>query len=87
MVKQVREPLPTSTRLSVYEKETVITFNEEEQMADVWSCSRSVITKLKKRYELIEKTKFGSRFKVPKTEIKIGTDTRVRRTTSKQKSK
>lgn len=87
MVKQVREALPTSTRLSAYEKETVITYNEAEDTADVWSCSVSVVNKLKKRYELVEKTKFGSRFKVPKTEIKIGADTRVRRTASKQKGK
>lgn len=86
MVKQVREPLPTSNRLSAYEKETVITFNELENTADVWSCSTSVVNKLKKRYELIEKTKFGSRFKVPKTEIKIGTATRVRRANNKKES-
>lgn len=87
MAKQVREPLPKSTRLCAYERETVISYNEAEDTADVWSCSTSVVNKLKRRYELVEKTKFGSRFKVPKTEIQIGNATRVRKFNNKKESR
>lgn len=58
-------------RLSALERETIVTLNDEEPFARVWTAQRRVITKLKRNpaATLIEEGKHGgsawARFEVP----------------------
>lgn len=56
--------------VSKLEKETIITFNEEEKLANIYSCSPAIITKIKKvkgSYEIGG----GMAVDVPKNCVKI----------------
>jgi len=54
------------------ERETIISFNEEEETAHVWTASESVYRRLKKQgYEPVEDTERSARFEVPKKCVSI----------------
>ena len=64
-------------KLSKYEQETSLLFNEEEEFARVYTCKRSLITKLKKlslkneEVKLVRQTADSANFIIPKEYIKI----------------
>jgi hypothetical protein len=76
--------------LSAAERETVITMNDEDDTADIWTAQRPIITKLKKNPAaiLIEEGKHGStvwaRFTLPANLISFRSTKRVGRTPSEE---
>lgn len=70
--------------LSKYEMETIISFSDAEDMADVYTCNRSLMTKLKKASwaKFLSSEKLDGRicsmsFSVPKDFIRIQKKRRV----------
>jgi len=54
------------------ERDTTITFNEEEETAHIWTSSQPMYRKLKKNgYEPVEDTEQSARFEVPKKCVRI----------------
>ena len=54
------------------ERETVITYNEADPLASVWTASEPVYRKLKKQgYELVEDSERSARFEIPKKRVSI----------------
>ena len=54
------------------ERETTITFNEEEETAHIWTAFQPVYRMLKKLgYEPVEDTERSARFEVPKKRVRI----------------
>jgi hypothetical protein len=65
--------------LSRYEKETTITFNDEEKIAYVYTCNKSQIKKLDKycvdysdQYKLYRQDEYSKTYTVSKKYIRIG---------------
>lgn len=57
----------TGGDLKKYERETVITFNELEKEALIYTSNRGILTKCNKAgYELVREDKFSKQFKCPK---------------------
>ena len=55
------------SRLTQYEKETIVNYNESEDTATVYTCSPSLIRKLKKLgYSIVSEDKASFTFKCPK---------------------
>ncbi len=55
-----------------YERQTSITFNEEEETAQIWTASKPVYSKLKKLgHEPVEDRERSASFKVPKKCVSI----------------
>lgn len=71
------------------EKEIVIRYDMTNPNAIIYCSDKSTNTKLKKikKIKVVSEDKFGTTYEIPKTEIKIGTTSRVRKTTSKQTNK
>jgi len=76
--------------LTAAERETVITMNDEDDVADIWTAQRPVITKLKKNPAavLVEEGKHGStvwaRFQLPASLISFRSTKRVGRVPSEE---
>jgi len=59
-------------KLTSYEQETIINFNEEEAAASIYTASKRVATKLRKAgLEPVEETPPGWWFEVPKQAIRV----------------
>lgn len=77
---------------TIDEKEIVIRIGKDSDMATIY-CSdigtKGDAAKLKKvkGIKVIEESKYGTIFELPKSEIKIGTPTRVRKSTSRKTTK
>lgn len=64
--------------LAKAETETVITMNDEDAFAVVWTCQRRMTTQMRKRgIEPVEQDGYGARYHVPKNWIKINPPRRV----------
>lgn len=63
--------------LTSYEKETIITFNDEEDIAQVYTCNKSWINALSKlsqkdsRVSRTEKDEYSQTYVLPKKAIKV----------------
>ena len=74
---------------TIDERETIIRMGKDSKVAIIY-CSdtgtKGDAGKLKKikGIKVIEETRYGTTFELPKTEIKIGTPTRVRRTANRK---
>ena len=67
------------------ERETIVNFNEEEEMAFVWTASESVHRQLLNRcYKPIEDGERHAVFEVPRREIKLPRPKRKRKMSVKQ---
>lgn len=64
-------------KLSRYEQETVITYNNEEKTANIWTCDKALINKLNKLIEKdtaiteIKRNEYSRTYKLPKRYINI----------------
>lgn len=78
-------------RLSKYESETIISYNDEEKDATVYTCNKSLIRKIDtlcekypEVYQLIKKDKFSKTYTLPKKLIGVK---KIRILTPEQKEK
>ena len=54
------------------ERETIVSFNEEEETAHVWTASEPLYRRLKKQgYEPVEDTERSATFEIPKKRVSI----------------
>lgn len=75
--------------LEDYEKEITISCNVSDTVATIFCSHKQTNTKLKKLkgIKVVEESKYGTIYKIPKSEISIGTVTGVCKASSKQKTK
>lgn len=64
-------------KLSRYEQETVITYNNEEKTANIWTCDKALINKLNKLIEKdtaiteIKRNEYSRTYNLPKRYLSI----------------
>jgi hypothetical protein len=81
-----------SDSLSAAERETIVTMNDEDETADIWTAQRPIITKLKKNpaATLTEEGKHGStvwaRFTLPADLISFRSAKRTRELTEEERA-
>ncbi len=81
---ELREPLIKNLKLEASERETVIQFDDSSKLATIWVSGIQNIERMKKKKGIVilEENKYGTKFQIPKKEIKIGITTRVRKSSS-----
>lgn len=98
--KTVRRKLPNNEvckvevmtkpyELEMDEKEIIIRYDFTNPNAIIYSSDKKTSTQFKKikNIKVVEETKYGTTFELPKSEIKIGTTARVRKTVNVKKTK
>lgn len=84
-LKVEREKLPPQKIQFDDEREVVIQYDRLSDYATIWSADRTETAKFKKTgAEVIEQTKFGTKFRIEKSKININAAKRVSRTRRKK---